>query len=79
MVLGKRCVDIYCIRMYNKDVDLHTSCKLDFQNLRFESNVNSQRYKTAKCDEVTGDQFESNVNSQRYKTELPDKMLDIGV
>lgn len=29
----KRCVDIYCIRMYNKDVDLHTSCKLDFQNL----------------------------------------------
>ena len=37
----KRCVDIYCIRMYNKDVDLHTSCKLDFQNLKFESNVNS--------------------------------------
>lgn len=30
-----------CEKGYNRNRNLHASCKLDFQNLRFESNVNS--------------------------------------
>ena len=39
-------------------------------SLWFESNVNSQRYKTNGVITKQWSRFESNVNSQRYKTTL---------